>query len=164
VKYESVGPDFKAAVEALQRRQATLDAVGNGVVVKQDGDRNRKPVVNEVKKFLANKSLLKDPKTVKTYTERLGYFLDWCERSGIKHLNQLTQGDDLLPYVSFLRQRKTTKDTLLEPRYVYNIFQTCNTLLRANAILFAGEILGQLDYEEKEVKPRVGASTIAFPV
>ena len=106
MKYESVGPDFKAAVEALQRRQATLDAVGNGVVVKQDGDRNRKPVVNEVKKFLANKSLLKDPKTVKTYTERLGYFLDWCERSGIKHLNQLTQGDDLLPCVSFLRQRK----------------------------------------------------------
>jgi hypothetical protein len=53
---------------------------------------------------------------------------------------------------------------VFEPRYVYNIFQTCNTLLRANAILFAGEILGQLDYEEKEVKPRVGASTIAFPV
>jgi hypothetical protein len=56
------------------------------------------------------------------------------------------------------------RDTVFEPRYVYNIFQTCNTLLRANAILFAGEILGQLDYEEKEVKPRVGASTIAFPV
>ena len=36
---------------------------------------------------------------------------------------------------------------------VENIFQTCNTFLRANAILFAGEILGQLDYEEKEVKP-----------
>jgi integrase len=90
---------------------------------------------------------------VKTYTERLGYFLDWCERSGIKHLDQVAQGDDLLPYVSFLRQRKTTRDTLFEPRYVYNIFQTCNTFLRANGIPFAGEILGQLDYEEKEVKP-----------
>ena len=84
---------------------------------------------------------------MKTYTERLGYFLDWCEPSGIKHLDQVTHGDDLLPYVSFLRQRKTTRDTLFEPRYVYNIFQTCNTFLRANAILFAGEILGQLDYE-----------------
>ena len=31
VKYESVGPDFKAAVEAMQRRQATLEAVGSGV-------------------------------------------------------------------------------------------------------------------------------------
>lgn len=101
-----------------------------------------KRVVDEVKKFLAKKSLLKDPKTVKTYTERLGYFLDGCERSGIKHLDQLKQGDDLLPFVSFLRQRKTTRDTLFEPRYVYNIFQTCNTFLRANAILFAGEILG----------------------
>jgi hypothetical protein len=68
----------------------------------------------------------------------LGYFLDWCERGGIKHLDQLTQGDDLLPYLSFLRQRKTAKDTLLEPLYVYNIFQTCNTFLRANGILFAG--------------------------
>ena len=42
LKYESVGVDFKAAVEAMQRRQATLDAVGSGVVVKQDGDPNRR--------------------------------------------------------------------------------------------------------------------------
>jgi hypothetical protein len=83
----------------------------------------------------------------------LGYFLDWCECSGIKHLDQLTDGDDLLPYVSFLRQRQTTRDALFEPHYVYNIFRTCTTFLRSNAILFAGEILGQLDYEEKEVKP-----------
>jgi len=46
VKYESVGPDFKAAVEAMQRRQATLDAVGSGVAVKEDGDPNRKRVVD----------------------------------------------------------------------------------------------------------------------
>jgi hypothetical protein len=90
---------------------------------------------------------------VKTYSERLDYFLDWCERTAIKHLDQLREGDDLLPYVSFLRQRKTSRGTLFEPRYVYNIFQTCNTFLRANGIFFAGEILGQLDYEEKEVKP-----------
>jgi hypothetical protein len=32
---------------------------------------NRKRIADEVKKFLAKKSLLKDPKTVKTYTERL---------------------------------------------------------------------------------------------
>jgi hypothetical protein len=56
VKYESVGMDFKSAVEAMQRRQATLDAVGSGVAVKQDGDPNRKRVVDEVKKFLAKKS------------------------------------------------------------------------------------------------------------
>jgi len=153
MKYEHVGMDFKVAVEAMQHRQATLEAVGSGVVVKQDCDPSRKRVGDEVKKFLAKKSLLKDPKTVKTYTERLGYFLEWCERSQIKHLDQLTGGDDLLPYVSFLRQRKTVKDTLLSPRYVYNIFQTCNTFLRANTILSAGQILGQLEYEEKEVKP-----------
>jgi hypothetical protein len=107
--------DFKSAVEAMQRRQATLEAVGSGVTVKQDGNPNRERVVDEVKKFLAKKSLLKDPKTVKTYTERLGYFLDWCERSGTKHLDQLTHGDNLLPFVSFLRQRKTTRDTCLNP-------------------------------------------------
>src|SRR5450432_337520 len=91
----------------MQRRQATLDAVSSGVAVKQDGDPNRKRVVDEVKKFFAKKSLLKDPKTVKTYTERLWYFLDWGERSQIKHLDQLTESDDLLPssgwqYVSSL--------------------------------------------------------------
>jgi hypothetical protein len=115
VKYESVGPDFKAAVEAMQSREATLDAVGSGVAVKPDGDPNRKRVADEVKKFLAKKALLKDPKTVKAYTERLGNFLAWSERSGIKHLDQLTQGVDLLPYASFLRQRKTTRDTLFGP-------------------------------------------------
>ena len=115
VKYESVGSDFKAAVEAKEHRQATLDAVESGVAVKQDGDPNRKRVADEVKKFLAKKSLLKDPKTVKAYAERLAYFLDWCERSGINHLDQLTQGDDLLPYVSFLRQRRTPKTPYLNP-------------------------------------------------
>jgi hypothetical protein len=57
VKYESVGMDFKSAVEATLRRQAALDAVGSGVAVKQDRDPNRKRVVDEVKKFLAKKSL-----------------------------------------------------------------------------------------------------------
>jgi len=52
--------DFKTAVEAMQRRQSMLDAVGSGVAVKPDGDPNRKRVVDEVKKFLAKKSLLKD--------------------------------------------------------------------------------------------------------
>jgi hypothetical protein len=75
LKYESVGQDFKTAVEAMQRRQATLEVVGSGVEVKQDGDPNRKRVVDEVKKFLAKKSLLKDPKTVKTYTEAVGLLL-----------------------------------------------------------------------------------------
>jgi hypothetical protein len=52
----------------MQRRQATLDAVSSRVAVRQDGDPNRKRAVDEVKKFLGKKSLLKDPKTVKTYT------------------------------------------------------------------------------------------------
>jgi hypothetical protein len=75
--------DFKAAVEAMRRRQAMLEAVGSSVTVEQDGDPNRKRVVDEVKKFLAKKSLLKGPKTVKTYTQRLRYFVD-CAR----HRNQ----------------------------------------------------------------------------
>jgi len=99
------------------------------------------PIANELwtrlRNSFAKKSVLKDPKTVKAYTERLGYFLNWCERGGIKRLDPLTDGNDLLPYVSFLRQRKTTGNTLFEPRYVCNIFQTCSTFLRANAILFA---------------------------
>ncbi len=57
VKYESVGPDFRVAVEAMQRRQATLEAVGNGVLAKPDRDPNRKRVADEVKKFLAAVSL-----------------------------------------------------------------------------------------------------------
>ena len=132
---------FQSSSRSHAAQAATLDAVGSGVAAEQDGDPNRKRVTDEVRKFLGKKSLVKEPKTVTTFTERLGYFLDWCERNRTKHLDQLTQGDGLLPYVSFLRQRKTTRDTLLEPLCAYNIFQTCNTFLRANGILFAGEIL-----------------------
>jgi hypothetical protein len=46
VKYESVGQDFRTPVEAMARRQATLDAVGSGVAVRPDGDPNRKRVVD----------------------------------------------------------------------------------------------------------------------
>jgi hypothetical protein len=73
VKYESVGQDFKTAVEAMQRRQATLDAQGRGVEIKQVGDPDRKRVVDEVKKFLAKKSLLQDPKTAKTLLRDQGW-------------------------------------------------------------------------------------------
>jgi hypothetical protein len=120
VKYESVGMDFKASVEAMQRRRATLDAVGSGVAVKQDGKPNRKRVVDEVKKFLAKKSLLKDPKTAKTYTERLSYFLDWCERSGIKHLDQLTEG---------VGRRSWTANHLPPRPRSFSVFQTLSISL-----------------------------------
>jgi hypothetical protein len=78
-QYEHVGMDFKAVVEAMQRRQATLEAVCSGVTVKQDGDPNRKRVKDEIKKFLAKKSLLKDSKTVDV--ERLLRHEDWRVRS-----------------------------------------------------------------------------------
>jgi hypothetical protein len=70
--------------------------------------------VDEVKKFFAKESLLKDPKTVKKYTS--GWAIFWIGTSGaastISSLSSSsTEGDDLLPYVSFPRQRKTTRDT-----------------------------------------------------
>jgi hypothetical protein len=36
-KYEHVGMDFKTSVEAMQRRQAALDAVGSGVAFERLG-------------------------------------------------------------------------------------------------------------------------------
>ena len=152
-RYEYAGREFKAAVEAMRQKQAMLDALSQGVAVKQDNDSNRVRVNEAVRRFIAKKSLLKDPKTVKAYTKRLEYFADWCSRVNIRNLDQITCADDLLPYVAFLRQRKTVKGTLLDDRTVYNAFQTLNTMLRSEKILFAGEILAQLQYEDKEVKP-----------
>ena len=62
VKYESAGPDFPAAVGAMQRSQARLRRLGQGRGGQARGGPNRKRVVDEVKKFLTKKSLLKDPK------------------------------------------------------------------------------------------------------
>lgn len=152
-RYEYAGREFKPAVEAMRQKQAVVEALSQDVAVKQDSDPNRIRVTEAVRRFIAKKSLLKDPMTVKAYTKRLEYFADWCNRVQIRNLDQITCADDLLPYVAFLRQRKTVKGTPLGDRTVHNAFRTLNTMLRSEKISFAGEILAQLQYEDKEVKP-----------
>jgi hypothetical protein len=75
--------DLKTAVEAMQRRHATLDAVGSGVAVKPNGDPNRKRIVDEIKKFLAKKSLMS---------------IDTRHNSGQPHLPHLPGIDKCLKY------------------------------------------------------------------
>src|SRR5437660_3723518 len=59
-RYEYAGREFKAAVEAMRQKQATLDALSQGVAVKQDNASNRVRVTEAVRRFIAKKSLFKD--------------------------------------------------------------------------------------------------------
>ncbi len=90
----------------------------------------------------------KSEKTIKAYTYRLGFFLDFSVQRKLTCLDQTDRGQ-LLRYVKFLQDHE--KD--LSDRTVYNIFATLNTFFRAQDIYIAGKILSELSYAEKPVKP-----------
>src|SRR5438094_2828186 len=87
-------------------------------------------------------------KTIKAYTYRLGFFLDFSVQRKLTCLDQTDRGQ-LLRYVKFLQDHE--KD--LSDRTVYYIFATLNTFFRAQDIYIAGKILSELSYAEKPVKP-----------
>jgi integrase len=86
-------------------------------------------------------------KTITAYRSRLDFFLAYCGATP----TYIDETDEryLKDYIKFLQAN--TED--YSDRYVYNIFQTLNTFLRANGILIAGPLLAKLSFASKPVKP-----------
>ncbi len=154
--WEPVGDDLDAAIEAQKQKQAYLDALAANVPVAQDQqDVARLKITDTVYQWLSELQVLKgkdqhgkSEKTIKAYTYRLGFFLDFSVQRKLTCLDQTDRGQ-LLRYVKFLQDHE--KD--LSDRTVYNIFATLNTFFRAQDIYIAGKILSELSYAEKPVKP-----------
>lgn len=154
--WEPVGDDLDAAIEAQKQKQAYLDALAANVPVAQDQqDVARLKITDTVYQWLSELQVLKgkdqhgkSEKTIKAYTYRLGFFLDFSVQRKLTCLDQTDRGQ-LLRYVKFLQDHE--KD--LSDRTVHNIFATLNTFFRAQDIYIAGKILSELSYAEKPVKP-----------
>ena len=87
-------------------------------------------------------------KTLRAYTYRLGFFLDFTAQNDFRYLDQIDR-KQLLRYVKFLRDHESD----LDDRTVHNVFETLNTFLRTRDMFIGGKILAELDYAEKLPKP-----------
>jgi hypothetical protein len=154
--WHPVGDDLDAAIESQRQKQAYFEALASKVPVAQDPqDIARVKIADSVYQWLSELEILKgkdqhgkSEKTIKAYTYRLGFFLDFCVLRRLTFLDQTDRGQ-LLLYVKFLQDHESD----LVDRTVYNIFATLNTFLRTHDIQTASKVLSELSYAEKPVKP-----------
>ena len=92
------------------------------------------------------------PRTIKVYRARLILFQEFCAKHGIKYLGEVDNRDVLLRYIQSLQSMKQKNGKSFSDRYVFCIFQTANTFLRANNINTANPLLGKLGFAPKKPK------------
>lgn len=142
-QWENVGKNSLDAWQAKLNREALLHgASGAEQLVKSKG--KRVTVTDAIDTFLED---VKAGKSVKTHLARKRMLTLFQESCSKVYLDQITESD-CQQFIRFLRKRY---DTPKGKRTVYNVFQGLNTFLRSQKIFVAGELLGQLDYEEKIV-------------
>jgi integrase len=154
--WEPAGNDLEAAIDAQKQKQAYFTALrANVPVVQNEQNASRLKVTDAVYRWFSELQILKgkdqhgkSEKTIKAYTYRLGFFLDFCAEQKLVYLDQVERGR-LLRHVKFLQDHESN----LTDRTVYNIFATLNTFLRTQDIFLASKILPELGYAEKPPKP-----------
>jgi hypothetical protein len=126
----------------------------SGGEVKDDPNRKRITIRDAAQDWIEDQKLFvgKDGqgmsrKTITAYSSRMDFFVEFCA-SASAYLDQIDERC-LRDYIKFLQ----AYDEDYNDRYVYNIFQTLNTFLRANGILAAGPLLAKLSFASKPVKP-----------
>jgi integrase/recombinase XerD len=122
----AVGSDAAQANTRLQRKEAELKAVAQGVaIVPEDGGTNGRPIQLAVADFLEEVRLTKQPKTFKGYEIALAYFQESYPKRYVEDIEKL----DLLKFSAFIKNEKKQS-----PRSVHNKFACVLTFLSANGI------------------------------
>jgi hypothetical protein len=94
--WEPVGNDLDVAVEAQKQKQAYFTALrANVPVVQDDQDAGRRRVTDSAYAWFSELQILKgkdqhgkSEKTIKAYTYRLGFFLDFCAEQKLVYLEK----------------------------------------------------------------------------
>jgi hypothetical protein len=94
--WEPVGNDLDVAVEAQKQKQAYFTALrANVPVVQDDQDAGRRRVTDSAYAWFSELQILKgkdqhgkSEKTIKAYTCRLGFFLDFCAEQKLVYLEK----------------------------------------------------------------------------
>src|SRR5215470_15925331 len=117
-------------VSASRHPPEALEA--NVPVVQDPDDAGRTKITDAVYQWFAELQLFqgkdqqgKSEKTLRAYSYRLGFFLDFTAQNTLRYLDQIDR-KQLLRYVKFLREHESDFDD----RTVHNILETLNTFLR----------------------------------
>jgi integrase/recombinase XerD len=149
-----IGQDPSLALTELEKHERRQEYLAVGGEVKDDSDRKRITIrdaapqwIDDQKLFVGKDGQGMSRKTITAYSSRLDFFLEFCTTGPI-YMDQIDERG-LRDYIGFLQDA----DRDLSDRYVYNIFQTLNTFLRANGMLLAAPLLAKLSFASKPVKP-----------
>ena len=149
-----IGQDPSLALTELQKHERGREYIAAGGEVKDDPQRKRITIRDATEQWIEDQKLFvgKDGqgmsrKTITAYRSRLDFFVEFCS-SGPMYMDQIDERC-LRDYIQFLQAHEDDHSD----RYVYNIFQTLNTFLRANGILVGGPLLAKLSFNSKPVKP-----------
>jgi len=137
----SVGNDPVLAANRYKRQRAIL----TGVEVAPLTPKGAMLLVDAVSIYLTEVKEQKKPKTYAAYKTALDYFLESCKSSHKQLLHEIDR-KDLLNYSTFLRVKKG-----LEPRTVYNKFESVMSFLKAQKIVGLAQKNDWPQFTEEEV-------------
>ena len=149
-----IGQDPSMALTELQRHERKLEYLAAGGEVKEEPEGRRVTISAAAQEWIEDQKLFvgKDgqgmsKKTITAYRSRLDFFLEYYGTTPT-YMDEIDERC-LKDFIKFLH----AYDEDYSDRYVYNIFQTLNTFLRANGIPIAGPLLAKLSFASKPVKP-----------
>ena len=138
----------------MQRHERKLEYLAAGGKVKDDPERKRISIRTAVDEWIEDQKLFvgrdgqgMSRRTISAYRSRLSFFLEYCGAAST-YLDEIDERC-LKDYIKFLQANNED----YSDRYVYNIFQTLNTFLRANGLVLAAPLLAKLSFASKPVKP-----------
>jgi len=120
-----VGKDAMAAAARRHQQEQILASKAAGIKLADEDKSDGSLLGDAVAIYLEEIRKTKKRKTYSAYKIALGYFLESCMKS---HLTEITRSD-LLQFSAFLRDVKK-----LQPRTVYNKFESIMSFLKTNGI------------------------------
>jgi integrase/recombinase XerD len=122
---KSVGNNAAAADAQRHNKEAQLNAVNHGITIVPEKNKNGHPLAAAVTEYLDEIKLTKKPRTHRSYSVALSYFLESCNRPNLEDIERL----GLLKFIAFLRDEKE-----LAGQTVYNKFNVVMVFLAARGI------------------------------
>jgi hypothetical protein len=125
--WEPVGNNLDAAIDAQKRKEAYFEALDANVPVVQDQDDSGRTKITdaafqwyaELQIFQGKDQQGKSEKTLRAYTYRLGFFLDFTAQQNLRFLDQIDR-KQLLRYVKFLRDHESDLDDRTVSQHLRN--------------------------------------------
>ncbi len=120
-----MGRDASTAAARRHQQEQILASKAAGIKIVEQDKSEGPMLADAVESYLDEIRKTKKPKTYAAYKKALSYFLESCPKPRLAHVDR----SDLLEFSAYLRDQKK-----LEPRTVYNKFESIMSFLKTNGI------------------------------